>query len=43
VEPALMLVVSIAYAGVPRDVSLRLLERSGCVSGRHPRADEDAI
>jgi 8-hydroxy-5-deazaflavin:NADPH oxidoreductase len=29
VEPAMMLVVSIAYAGVPRDVGLRLLERSG--------------
>jgi predicted dinucleotide-binding enzyme len=28
VEPAMMLAVSIAYAGVPRDVSLRLLERS---------------
>jgi predicted dinucleotide-binding enzyme len=27
VEPAMMLAVSIAYAGVPRDVSLRLLER----------------
>jgi 8-hydroxy-5-deazaflavin:NADPH oxidoreductase len=27
VEPALMLLVSIAYAGVPRDVGLRLLER----------------
>jgi len=28
VEPAMMLAVSIAYAGVPRDVGLRLLERS---------------
>jgi predicted dinucleotide-binding enzyme len=27
VEPSMMLLVSIAYAGVPRDVSLRLLER----------------
>jgi hypothetical protein len=27
VEPAMMLLVSIAYAGVPRDVGLRLLER----------------
>jgi 8-hydroxy-5-deazaflavin:NADPH oxidoreductase len=27
VEPAMMLLVSIAYAGVPRDVALRLLER----------------
>jgi predicted dinucleotide-binding enzyme len=27
VEPAMMLVVSIAYHGVPRDVALRLLER----------------
>lgn len=29
VEPAMMLAVSIAYAGVPRDVGLRLLERTG--------------
>jgi predicted dinucleotide-binding enzyme len=28
VEPAMMLIVSIAYAGVPRDVGLRLLERT---------------
>jgi predicted dinucleotide-binding enzyme len=28
VEPAMMLMVSIAYAGVPRDVGLRLLERT---------------
>jgi 8-hydroxy-5-deazaflavin:NADPH oxidoreductase len=28
VEPAMMLLVSIAYAGVPRDVCLRLLERT---------------
>jgi predicted dinucleotide-binding enzyme len=28
VEPAMMLAVSIAYAGVPRDVALRLLERT---------------
>ena len=28
VEPAMMLTVSIAYAGVPRDVGLRLLERN---------------
>ena len=28
VEPAMMLAVSIAYADVPRDVGLRLLERS---------------
>jgi 8-hydroxy-5-deazaflavin:NADPH oxidoreductase len=28
VEPAMMLLVSIAYSGVPRDVGLRLLERS---------------
>jgi hypothetical protein len=26
-EPAMMLAVSIAYSGVPRDVGLRLLER----------------
>ena len=30
-EPAMMLAVSIAYAGVPRDVGLRLLERGGAV------------
>jgi predicted dinucleotide-binding enzyme len=29
IEPAMMLMVSIAYAGVPRDVSLRMLERHG--------------
>jgi predicted dinucleotide-binding enzyme len=29
VEPAMMLAVSIAYAGVPRDIGLRLLERPG--------------
>ncbi len=28
VEPAMMLAVSLAYAGVPRDVGLRLLERT---------------
>jgi predicted dinucleotide-binding enzyme len=28
VEPAMMLLVGIAYAGVPRDVGLRLLERT---------------
>jgi predicted dinucleotide-binding enzyme len=28
VEPAMMLAVSIAYSGVPRDVGLRLLERT---------------
>jgi predicted dinucleotide-binding enzyme len=27
IEPAMMLLVSLAYAGVPRDVGLRLLER----------------
>jgi hypothetical protein len=27
IEPSMMMLVSIAYAGVPRDVSLRLLER----------------
>ncbi len=35
VEPAMMLAVSIAYAGVPRDVGLRLLERD-----RPPAAGE---
>jgi predicted dinucleotide-binding enzyme len=34
VEPAMMLAVSIAYAGVPRDVGLRLLERTS--SEVHP-------
>ena len=29
VEPAMMLLVSLAYSGVPRDISLRLLERTG--------------
>jgi predicted dinucleotide-binding enzyme len=29
VEPAMMLLVTIAYAGIPRDVGLRLLERGG--------------
>jgi 8-hydroxy-5-deazaflavin:NADPH oxidoreductase len=29
VEPAMMLLMAIAYAGVPRDVGLRLLERTG--------------
>jgi 8-hydroxy-5-deazaflavin:NADPH oxidoreductase len=28
VEPAMMLLVSLAYSGVPRDVALRLLERT---------------
>jgi len=30
-EPAMMLAVSIAYSGVPRDVGLRLLERGGAL------------
>jgi predicted dinucleotide-binding enzyme len=34
VEPAMMLAVSIAYAGVPRDVGLRLLERGSAVPMR---------
>jgi predicted dinucleotide-binding enzyme len=38
VEPAMMLTVSIAYAGVPRDVGLRLLERGGPISSGEPRA-----
>lgn len=29
VEPAMMLLVSLAYSGVPRDIGLRLLERTG--------------
>ena len=33
VEPAMMLVVSIAYAGVPRDVGLRLLARPQAAEG----------
>jgi predicted dinucleotide-binding enzyme len=28
VEPAMMLVVGLAYAGLPRDLGLRLLERT---------------
>ena len=28
IEPAMMLLVSLAYAGVPRDLGLRLLERT---------------
>jgi predicted dinucleotide-binding enzyme len=27
VEPAMMLLISLAYAGAPRDIGLRLLER----------------
>lgn len=37
VEPAMMLAVSIAYAGVPRDVGLRLLERTPVRSATLPR------
>jgi 8-hydroxy-5-deazaflavin:NADPH oxidoreductase len=29
VEPAMMLLVSLAYSGVPRDIGLRLVERTG--------------
>jgi predicted dinucleotide-binding enzyme len=29
VEPAMMLLIKLAYSGVPRDVCLRLLERTG--------------
>jgi 8-hydroxy-5-deazaflavin:NADPH oxidoreductase len=29
VEPAMMLLISLAYSDVPRDISLRLLERTG--------------
>jgi predicted dinucleotide-binding enzyme len=29
VEPAMMLLISLAYSGVPRDIGLRLLERTG--------------
>ena len=29
IEPAMMLLVSLAYAGIPRDLGLRLLERRG--------------
>jgi len=39
VEPAMMLTVSIAYAGVPRDVGLRLLERQGLSSVGTRQAD----
>lgn len=38
VEPAMMLAVSIAYAGVPRDVGLRLLERTASLTGPSRRA-----
>jgi 8-hydroxy-5-deazaflavin:NADPH oxidoreductase len=38
VEPAMMLTVSIAYAGVPRDVGLRLLERGSPTSTEEVRA-----
>jgi predicted dinucleotide-binding enzyme len=40
VEPAMMLAVSIAYAGVPRDVGLRLLERTSI--SPQPRAVQAA-
>jgi predicted dinucleotide-binding enzyme len=36
VEPTMMLLVAIAYAGVPRDVGLRLLERA---PAQRPRTD----
>jgi predicted dinucleotide-binding enzyme len=40
VEPAMMLLVSLAYSGVPRDIGLRLLERTGDAQtqpeGGHP-------
>ena len=40
VEPAMMLLVSLAYSGVPRDIGLRLLERTGDAhtqpEGGHP-------
>jgi predicted dinucleotide-binding enzyme len=32
VEPAMMLLISLAYSGVPRDIGLRLLERGGHAS-----------
>ena len=35
VEPAMMLLVRIAYSGLPRDVGLRLLERTGVQAERH--------
>jgi 8-hydroxy-5-deazaflavin:NADPH oxidoreductase len=43
VEPAMMLTVSIAYAGVPRDVGLRLLERSSlaALTDRSRRLNHD--
>ena len=40
VEPAMMLTVSIAYSGVPRDVGLRLLERPS-VASEHERSTCD--
>ncbi len=39
VEPAMMLAVSIAYVGVPRDVGLRLLERNSLC----PRPSSDDV
>jgi predicted dinucleotide-binding enzyme len=39
VEPAMMLTVSIAYSGVPRDVGLRLLERQSAL----PVGNGDAV
>ena len=38
-EPAMMLTVSIAYSGVPRDIGLRLLERRNAV----PAGDRDQL
>lgn len=40
VEPAMMLAVSIAYAGVPRDVGMRLLERSSVPMGQARRDEQ---
>jgi predicted dinucleotide-binding enzyme len=42
VEPAMMLAISIAYAGVRRDVALRLLERTGSIAGTDEIIGRDA-
>ena len=41
VEPAMMLTVSIAYSGVPRDVGLRLLERGSVPQVRVPNQTKE--
>jgi 8-hydroxy-5-deazaflavin:NADPH oxidoreductase len=38
VEPAMALLVQLAYAGAPRDIGLRLLERAGAAEGAADQA-----